>query len=481
MSCSKMQFKTTSFRMHSPTLPPPAMFKYMKTQYGYKYDVEELYFSIKTLNDDLEYYIMLVFRTNDKDNEKRVAAISLWKIVDEHTPTDPRAFDEIHVLDNKTEIRDIKCKGTQAHMFELERDNTGVGFTTNDPFAMDSFTRLQYKPRCTEYSVMCIAKTLHNEPFIAELSSGELLHVALTSPHVSADTLWDIVEDLPNDKRFQERAPKDLSREELKRFKVNALASAREAAKQLGAEEFKARYQRWEERNLQIDPTSKPSIFKDKVGRGLLMCQPAARSWDKKAGLLFFLATSKNLSESPVNLALALTAHNAFIAEVTPKDARYGVKPPTLEGKTEGERLDWCAETPAGKAWFVALTKTHGAKQEEFIGRFKGLMDKAHATKRKDFDERQTYFDEALRMLTDEIDKYEYGILGLTKALVLRVFTGQIKLHAGFEYHVMQYLRGFGIDWGFQYFHKVHVTLHTDGSDQDPFMLLQSVSSGLEM
>ena len=45
----------------------------------------------------------------------------------------------------------------------------------------------------------------------------------------------------------------------------------------------------------------------------------------------------------------------------------------------------------------------------------------------------------------------------------------------------MQYLRGFNIDWGFQYFHKVHVTLHTDGSDQDPFMLLQSVSSGLEM
>jgi hypothetical protein len=481
MSCSKMQFQTSTFRMHSPTLPPAAMFKYMKTQYGYKYDVEELYFSIKTLDNDLEYYIMLVFRTNDKDNEKRVAAISLWKIVDEHTPTDPRAFDEIHVLDNKTEVRDIKCKATQAHMFELERDNTGVGFTTNDPFAMDSFTRLQYKPRCTEYSVMCIAKTLHNMAFTAALSSADLLHIALTSPHISADTLWDIIEDLPNEKRFKERAPKGLSGEELKSFKVDSLFKAREAAKQMGAEEFKARYQRLEERNLHVDPTSKPSIFKDKIGRGLLMCQPAARSWDKKVGLKFFLATSKNFCESPVNLALALTAHNAFIVEVTPKDARYGVKPPTLEGKTEGERLDWCAETPAGKAWFVALTKTHGAKQEEFIGRFKGLMDKANATKRKDFDERQTYFDEALHMMTDEIDKYEYGILGLTKALVLRVFTGQIKLHAGFEYHVMQYLHGFGIDWGFQYFHKVHVTLHTDGSDQDPFMLLQSVSSGLEM
>lgn len=474
-----MDSATPCVRMHSPPLPPSKCFTRFLSEYGHGYDVEKIYFNT-TIDGVTEYFIMLVFRTPDKKGEVRVSNISLWEILcddDNEAPRDRQIQDTVHAFTGGDQLRDIHCKAATSQMKEMPRKHASKVFTTNDMAALDSFTRVQSKPRCLEYSVMCVAKTLHNKEFIAAMSDDDLVKLVMTSPFIKSDMLRDVLEDRENYERFTKRAPPGLSREEAKDHEKTALANLREReVKGMEPKMLKALVMRWEKRNLTLDPDSKPAIFKDEVGQKLIMSKESVESWDKLSGLLFLLATTKLAKESPVNLAFALTAaKDTFIAEVTPKDERYGVKPPKLDGNKEHERLDWCAETPAGKLWLVKLTKSHGAEQEAFIAKFKAEMDAANECSIRDVQTRSVHIESALDMLTDGLNEYKFGILGLVKAIALRIFTGQIVLNGGFKNRIDVLLKPYGIDW---WFHDVHATFNT--TEQDPFELLCSVSSELE-
>lgn len=401
MSCSK----PSKMHMDTPQDPYLRHFNDLTTFLGEPYYRTTQVFSIGSdnANIDSRYFAMHIWETKNKKGVMAVCAASVWEI---HEGGNPHFLEfpwtDVVRYGNGMYFHDLTGSQNAKDLLLMPKTHLVHGFTTNDPATFDSFSRGVEHKRCVEHAVMCVAKSKLHMAWVLKTPSEDLLKLALTSRFVQPHTLNAIVDGLGNDKRFDKNLPAGydkFSDEEKATYKATALQAARERVLAVGAENFKKKYLAWIELNFSLDPiATSPEVFKVEVGRALLMSPEELVEWNRKAGLLFLLATSKYLSEEPVNLHIALCCKDATILEITPDDARYGVIPPNKES------LDF-VKTPLGKAWFVGLSETHGEPQYKFLAEFDG------------------HGQAALLMLTTKMDEYRYGILGLTKRICLDFFT----------------------------------------------------------
>jgi len=443
MSCSK---PATNLRMHSPREPPLKHLETMRSYLGEPYVRTTQAFSLTPTEDkrNTRYFTMHYWETKHKKGDVRVCAASVFEAVE--LDTDPCVLAGMpHVqLDDGQEYRELT--GTQLGSTLLawtKKRHLVHGFTTNDIAAFDSFSRGQDYQRCVEHSVMCVAKTKIHTAWVQESDPDELVAIALTSKFVQPHTLRAIVDGQGNDSRFDKGLPPawdTLSKEEQALHKSGALEAVRMRIEAMDSMEFKDRYLAWLRLNLTLDPVAtSPEVFKVEVGRALLMSRHEVRQWDQLGGLLFLLATSKHLTKEPVNLRIALCCKDATILEVTPDDARYGVKPP------DGQRLD-IVKTPQGKAWLLGLDKTHGEPQRHFVN----LLDTYLQEMRKFGEGGSTAEFEATKLaavdlLTRSMDAYKHGILGLTKAICLRHFVQPGWFHERLNERISEELSELGL------------------------------------
>jgi hypothetical protein len=466
MSCSKFDTPTPAVKMSYPNRPDLCMMKNLKTHFGHPYERREDFFS-RTEGDKTSYYIQQIFVTPNKKGIPKTAGIFLWLVLPGDGAIEISTPGETVKAGDGSFVQDIACKTAQATMLALPKACVAYPFTTNDPACLDSFTFTQgsAEPRCCEYYVMNLGKTAVGRTMCLDVPARSMLDLALTTRFIDSDTLIDMFEHLDNDHRFVERAPKNLTDAERKEHAKAELKRVRdEMTAKISPEHFVSLYSEWLDLNDKISPLREPAIFKDKIGRKILLPEPAV--WDNVAGLLFLLATTKILKRSPENLSLALVACSAFIAEVTPKDARWGVMPP------EKNDLDWVASTAEGKCWLIRTMETHGAAQDRFIAELQSLYTKSISTTEKD--EQDACDRDFFGMLTRGLSEYEFGILGLVKAIVLRCFIGELKIPCGVQVLIEKCVNSFGLDWYFHMTSAYSIDPETDVTDVDPFAWIGS-------
>lgn len=397
------------------------MIRGIKTHLGHGYTRSTVPFSVKGLDGGITHYLLQFFDTVNKKGHEQTTSGLLWGICNGYECLESfMVRDEVHKMDDG-ELRLIMCPAMAETMMTMPKRLVSYVFTTNDLFAMDSFTfnRPPNAPRCIENYVMACGKTRFAQSRVATMAPEKLVELYLTSRFMNADTIADILDDLSNDERFQKRAPQDLSDEERKQWNAEALRSVRERlATEVSPERFKELVGAWLARNLELSPTLNPVTYKEDVGRKVPMTPEMALAWDKISPLLFLLATSHFYNRSPVDLQLALPAafNGTWIAEITPKDQRWGVSPP------DQKNLDWVCKTPEGLIWLLKTAKTHGKAQEEFVAKLKSVIDA------QDVIDEDARIEEALLLLTDGLNGYKHGILGLVKSIHLRMLTGEINL-----------------------------------------------------
>jgi hypothetical protein len=452
--------------MSYPDRPDARKIKNLKTHFGHHYERREDFFS-RIEGDKTSYYIQQVLVTPNKNDIPKTTGIFLWLVLPGDHVIEVSTLGEVVKVSDGSFIQDIVCKKARATMLGLPKACVAYPFTTNDPACLDSFTFTQgeKEPRCCEYYVMGLAKTAVGRAICSHYTPEAMFNLALTTKYINSDTLLDMIEQLDNDHRFVKRAPEGLTEAERKEHEKAELKRVRDDMKaRISPEHFVGLYFEWLDLNDKISPLREPAIFKDKIGRKILLPDPAV--WDNVAGLLFLLATTKILKRSPENLSLALVACSAFIAEVTPKDARWGVMPP------ENNDLDWVASTAEGKCWLIRTMETHGAAQDRFIAELQSLYTKSISTTEKD--EQDACDRDFFGMLTRGLSEYEFGILGLVKAIVLKCFIGELKIPCGVQVLIEKCVNSFGLDWYFHMTSAYPIDPESDVTDVDPFAWIGS-------
>lgn len=475
MSFSPFDMRTPHFKIPSQ-FPLHDMIERMKTHLGHGYTRNIIAFSWKKNDDQVIYFLAQSFETNNKKGVKTTASCFLWMICNGFERLESFAVpDEVYKMDDG-ELRMILCPLMAETLKVLPKRLLAYLFTTNDVAGMDSFTysRPPWAPRCIENYVMASGKSQFVQSHVRSMPPEELFNLYLTSRFIDSDTIADILQDLGNDERFQKRAPPGLSDEERKLWESDAIKSIRERMKaEVSPERFKELVGSWISRNLELSPNLDPVIYKDAVGRKLPMTPAMCQAWDKLSPLVFLFATSRFYWRSPADLYLALTAgfDGTWIAELTPKDQRWGVSPPNKKD------LKWVSTTPEGLAWLLQALKTKGRAQEEFVAGLKTILNA------EDISETRR-IDEAVLKLTDGLDKYEHGILGLVKSIYLRLLTGEIKLQPPASSmannvvvkptvfgKILELLKENNIDWTF-YWPEIEMVAPSDETDN--FQLLES-------
>lgn len=468
MSSSKFDMQTPTVRVKNP-LAVHKMVAGMKTHLEHGYERHQHVFSVKETDDRTTFYILQIFDTKNKKDEMKTASGFLWKVLTGLQCVESFMIpDEVHEMEGGRILRNIACPVVIEELVAMPKCLVAAPFTTNDVACMDSFTysRPPSAPRCIEHSVMCMAKTRFALAHVMKMPADKLFELYLTSRFMDADTIQDIIKGLGNDDRFKSRAPKGLSEQELKAYKTESLKVVREHMKaNVKPEDFKPMVVDWLEQNLVISRTLDPAVYKDAIGRKVPMTKETAEEWDRLSGLLFLMATSKHYRESRCDLQLAMAAafDGTWIAEVTPKDQRWGVSPP------DGKDLGWACKEPAGKMWLLDSVRTHGAAQEKMVESFKTIF----AT--EDVDEK-TRIDVAFTLLTDGLNHYQHGILGLVKSIFLRTLTTELVFPAALVRRFETELEKYGIHWCM---FTVPIIHHgpgdEDGKTVEPFALLESV------
>lgn len=470
MSSCTFDMQTPTVRVQN-TLAVHSMVAGMKTHLEHGYERHLHVFSVKETDDRTTFYILQIFDTTNKKGETKTASGFLWKVLTGLQCVESfMVADTVHAMEGGRILRDVTCPVATEELLALPKCLVAAPFTTNDVACMDSFTysRPPSAPRCIEHSVMCVAKTRFALTHVIEMPADKLFELYLTSRFMDADTIRDILEGLDDSARFQSRAPKGLSEQELKAYKTESLREVREHMKSsVKAEDFKPMVVEWLERNLVISRTLDPAVYKDAIGRKVPMTKETAEEWDRLSGLLFLMATSKHYRESRCDLQLAMAAafDGTWIAEVTPKDQRWGVSPP------DGKDLGWVCKEPTGKMWLVDTAKTHGAAQERFVGSLKTALTAEGV-------EDKIRIDVALTLLTDGLNHYQHGILGLVKSIFLRTLTKEldfpVKLVRRFEIETQRH----GIAWCMFTVPITHVEPgHKHHKEVEPFALLESVGA----
>lgn len=466
MSCSKFDMPTPAINVMDP-LNVKKMLVGTRTHLGHQYIRRLEAFSVKQTDGVRTHYLMQIFDTPNKKGVSKTTSCFLWKVLKGFECVESFMVpDTVHTMDDGRELRDIHCPLAVEMMLTLPKCLIAAPFTTNDLAKFDSFSFGSTSNTCIEHSVMCHAKTLFVMSEIQALSPDSLFEYYLSSKFIDADTIRDILEKLDNDRRFHTRAPKDLSEEELKAWNAEALCDVRKHMQaNVSPEHFKELVLAWLSLNLVIPRKLDPAVYKDKIGRRVPMTPEMVAKWNSLSGLLFLLATSKHYRQNRVDLQLAIPAafNGAWIAEITPKDQRWGVSPPNKKD------LEWVCKDPAGKMWLLNAVRTHGAAQEAFVEKLKSILYS------KDMDERRRD-EEAMVMLTEGLDQYKHGILGLVKSIFLRTLSSEILVKPTLARRMEIACEHYNIFW---WFHSVMIQDAKPDEKMDPFELLQSVGDAV--
>lgn len=463
MSCSKHE---QTYRLSIPREPPATILESLTTYLNHPYYRNTELFSIQDEEGKITFYAMRIWDTMHKKGDVRACAASVWEI-----NCDPSNFNVEHSPATICGTKIVRNHNLSSFARELlackDKRHLVHGFTSNDPAGFSSFSRGYHYQRCAEYYVMCISKTLMHRKYVLEHSAEKLVNLALTSKFVQPHTLHAILEGLGNDRRFEKNLPpgyKDFSEKEKAQWRESALIEPRNRIREMEPEAFKTKYLESIELNLALDPiNTSPEIFKVDVGHGLLMHKEELVVWNSHTGLLFLNATAKVLYHEPYNLRIALSCMDATILEITPDDARYGVKPPNKQ------RLDF-VRTAEGKLWFVGLDKTHGEPQRQFLSELDYMFREAleWATLEKTT---------VMTKLTKALDEYQFGILGLVKRIYLHRITHPEWFPKEFSQFMHDKLEKLGIPRGL--FESGSVQLCATPRAMDSFTLLGHVGQSV--
>ena len=472
MSCSKLSYDftpTRPTRMHSPRRDSVT---------GMLSPFDKPYTQVQTVclfehgEEEDEIYIVLDFQTPNKKEINKTAMLSVWRILynpDEDVPHLRTVPDETTVFgEDEKKLSIIKCKVTIDWILKQEKAHVALPFTTNDPAKLDSFTPGLRSKQYNERYVMCLGKSRFSEEH-SKIDPRYPYEVAMSSPRVSPDMLNAVLERRGDDTRFLKRAtPADATKDELKAIKKEALAEARAKIEALGHEKFCELYRAWLQLNETLPKTTRPEIFKDDVGGNVLMTAGMVETWNRLSPLLFVYTESKCIRENPANCAVFATCdRQTWIAEVTPKDQRWGVSP------KDGNELGWCASTPEGLKWLIETSKTHGEEQERFLAKLQEACHTANGCKIGNPELHKAKIEEAFTMLTDGLNGYKFGILGLTKAMLLMLSRGELVFPVALHYHIDALFRSNGVGgWWLR-----ELSFEFDDDEMDPFALMRSVGS----
>jgi hypothetical protein len=471
MSCSKMSYDysiTRPTKMNTPCRQPVTA---MLSPFGHPYSLEQTVCMIETGDNDKEVYIVLDFQTPNKKGVNKTAMLSVWRIlcsVEEDVPHLRSKPDETTVVGEST-LHIVKCKTTIDWILKQEKAHVAMPFTTNDPAKLDSFTPGSTTGEYNENNVMNLGKTLFSEEH-CKIDPRYPYEVAMSSPRVSPDMLNAVLERKGNDTRFLKSTPGDwvLTAEEKKALKQKLLAEARTKIEALGHEKFCALYLAWLQLNKSMPKDTPPAVYKDDIGGNVLMTPEMVETWNRLSPLLFLYTESKNMLENPTNCAVFATCdRQTWIAEVTPKDKRWGVAP------KDSHDLGWCASSPEGLVHLIEMIKTHAEEQEGFLSTLEEVCAIANESKIEYPELHQAKVEEAFKMLTDGLNDFKFGILGLTKAILIMLSRDELVFPVRLHNKIDVFLRANGVGGWWPH----ELGLEYDDDETDPFTVMRSVGA----
>ena len=416
-----------------------------------------------------EAYVYFTFSTVNKKEVLRAATTSLWCLrVIARVKQGIEKEDEVHNLPSGAVIRIVRCPRNIKNLLKHPKQQLAHLFTTNDLASCSSFTFGQRSKTYIEYSVMGLAKSRYNKHCTLKNGAEDLYRLALTSPRACPYMLNAVLSGAGNDTRFEYGIPDGLSKEELKMHKEEALQGVRARLRASSTpEQFKTAYLAWLELSESLPRDTEPAIVKCKVGDKLFMAAEDLVVWDRMAPLLFVLATSKHMQDNPENLTIMATCIGTFIAEITPDDARYGIKPP------DGHNLDWTKTAP-GLEWVVSLMNTDSPAQHAHVAYIAEQMRYSRASTVPSM--RAAHDLITFGMLTEGINLYRYkGILGLIKNIALHTFVGSQYGGIDLTDGVRDLIKDFLGDNGISDFWLHSCKIEGDVSSADPFDIIDSI------
>jgi len=474
MSCSKPVKPTATFTMVTPSAEPV---KDHKSCVGTDFYTAMRAYSI-TKHDETKFFLSLTFYADNEKGVRRVVTLSIWETLlgdDECLPVERILPDTVTELDGEV-LKMIHCQATVDRMRKSKKAQVAHFFSTNDIAMFDSFTKGHKTGRCVEQDAICESKTLFIRRQTLEDGGENVFKVVMESPRVCPYMLEALLGREDNYVRFIKDIPDDLTDEEKKAHKKALLVEVREKIKDLGREEFTNRFLDWLDLNLELPESTDPRIFKLGVGQAIPMTTfQAVELWDSISGGCFLAAAAKNFAGNPVNLRLALTCDaQTFLCEISPDDVRWAVSPndPKVKiPKGEEKRLGWCATTPEGILWSHQIMASHGGQQKEMVEMLAEATRTANACKSSDKLIHDAMIDKALRILTEGLNKYKFGILGLTKAILLAIYRKDIQFPEALDDKLATFYEKLGIAWELE---EVDIKLQVQ-PEYDPFELLLSV------
>ena len=464
MSCSKFSTATPATSIHGLDIGVHREIQKIKTRFGHGFKRTTEAFCIVTKNgetEDITYYLAQKFITPNKKGEPKTSNVYIWRALPDKKIESFMSPENIIAMSDNEEIRIITCDIAIKELSDCPKSLAACLYTTNSFAALSSMSRThdERDPSCLEYYFNVIAKSALSLRQTAEKDANDVHEYTRTTRFMDANTLQDILHDLGNGDRFKDRAPEGMSNDDRKVFNDELLRHTRENIATLGDKsDFKILVCSWIGRNLQLPKTFDPVMCKEVVGRRLPLFDLSV--WNKSVGLAMIVIASELYDKSRVDLHFALPAgFEAWVAEYTPRDERYGV---SVDKKMDlGET---CA-TPQGMFKLIKLMDTEHSRQEAFIGELKAILDAPGQ-------DEQTRATAALAKLTTGIDEYGTSIHGLSRAILLRVITGDINFPPLLYNAILGYFRdNFGLNWDL---HRPQVYEDESGT-LDPFQLLHMV------
>jgi hypothetical protein len=416
-----------------------------------------------------EAFVYFTFDTTNAKGVERTATGSLWSLrLSARVKQGVEKEDEVVELPSGATVRIVRCPRNIKHLLKHPKQQVAHLFSTNDLASCSSFTFGQRSGTYIERTVMGLCKTRYNEHCTRRASAEDLYNLALVSPRACPYMLAAVLSGEGNDTRFAYEIPDGLSKEERKLHKEEALLGVRARLRaEVTPEQFKKAYLAWLALNHTLPRDLEPRTLKCEVSDKLLMLPEDLPAWNQLAPLLFVLATSKHMQDNPENLFVLATCVDAFIAEITPDDARYGIKPP------DGQDLTW-TRTPAGLEWIVALVETHAPSQHAHVAY---IAEQTRYSRESGSPEVRAAHDGIVfTMLTEAINRYRLqGILGLAKNIALHTFVGSelggINLTEGVRAMIKDFLGRHGIPDFWLHSCK----LARDESRLDPFDIIDAI------
>lgn len=383
--------------------------------------------------------------TENIDGELRVSSAMVFKIL----------------YDGSDEITDMSPRKLVANLFTTN-DFTDDSFSRSFGQSSDAFDEhgnlRKSSGRTVEQGAICEDKTRVNTHFIRAEEPKKIFETIVKSKFADADRLLEILGHRAGS-AYPDADPA-FSKEELKQYKAEKLAYAKRQMVPVPWPVLKDRILADNYKNLDLPPNLSPKYYKN-IGRTLTFVGANGPVWDEFAGLIFLLRTLKGWNESPLNLQLALASVDAFHAEVTPHDAKYGIVPPNgwkLENLMHKDGYEWI---------FTHVLGLYVSPQEAFCARLKLNLDSS--AKAGDMETIKDFDQNAYFMLTEGFKKL-VGLLGVVKRIARMLVVGDMTITPGLQAMIDEGLSRFEIDTTF-YIPDVEM----DNTMEDVFVTVQRI------